>query len=82
MRQVRRHRGQPDHLAVPDHQLRRRHRHLRLPGQLGEYFDFMRFYVDGVLRQEWSGETGWASYTFPISDGVHVLECGTARMPA
>lgn len=38
-------------------------------------FDFLRFYIDGVLQESWSGEVSWAeeSYTLP-SSGVYSLE--------
>jgi hypothetical protein len=37
-------------------------------------FDFLNFYVDGNLLQQWSGEAGWATYVFPVSQGTHTLE--------
>ena len=39
-------------------------------------FDELRFYIDGVLMQKWSGtaSTGWVlSSTFPIGLGAHTL---------
>ena len=39
-------------------------------------FDELQFYIDGVLKQSWSGTavSGWqASSTFPITAGVHTL---------
>lgn len=39
-------------------------------------FDFLRFYVDGVKLGEWSGvanETTWATATFALTAGNHVL---------
>jgi hypothetical protein len=37
-------------------------------------WDFLNFYVDGVLQQQWSGEVDWTSYSFPLSAGTHTLE--------
>ncbi|HET7625968.1 MAG TPA: M36 family metallopeptidase [Verrucomicrobiae bacterium] len=37
-------------------------------------FDFLKFFVDGTLRNQWSGEAGWANFSFPISAGTHTLE--------
>lgn len=37
-------------------------------------WDTLAFYVDGVLRQQWSGDTGWTGYGFSIDPGVHTLE--------
>ena len=52
-------------------------------GGLGSFFakvssepgwDFLDFYVDGVLQEQWSGEVDWTSYAFPLSAGAHTLE--------
>lgn len=37
-------------------------------------YDFFSFYVDGVLLQRWSGEFGWATYSFPLTATNHTLE--------
>lgn len=39
-----------------------------------ENWDFLEFYVDGVLRDSWSGEQDWVSYSFPLTAGNHTLE--------
>ena len=36
-------------------------------------FDFLEFYIDGVLQNRWSGELDWAVVSFPISAGTHTL---------
>lgn len=36
-------------------------------------FDFLRFYVDGVVRGEWSGNVDWSEVSFPVSAGAHEL---------
>jgi hypothetical protein len=33
-------------------------------------WDFLNFYDNGVLLQRWSGEVGWATYTFPLAAGT------------
>jgi len=37
-------------------------------------FDWLRFVVDGIVRQQWSGEVGWASHAHPLTAGDHTLE--------
>ncbi len=44
-----------------------------------ENWDFLNFYVDGALLQQWSGEVGWTSYSFPLSAGTHTLEWRYAK---
>lgn len=36
-------------------------------------YDFLEFYIDGVLKGSWSGEWGWSVVSFPISAGTHTL---------
>ncbi len=45
-------------------------------------WDWLRFYVDGVLRQQWSGEGGWANFAFPLTAGSHTLEWLYSKDPA
>ncbi|MES2932445.1 MAG: fibronectin type III domain-containing protein, partial [Pseudomonadota bacterium] len=35
--------------------------------------DFLRFYIDGVLQQSWTGLLDWNTFSFPISAGQHTL---------
>jgi hypothetical protein len=42
-------------------------------------FDFLNFYLDNVLQQQWSGEVGWATYLFPLSAGTHTLKWTYAK---
>jgi hypothetical protein len=37
-------------------------------------YDFLRFHVDGIPLQSWSGAEGWASFNFPLAAGTHTLE--------
>ncbi|MBN3034810.1 MAG: carboxypeptidase regulatory-like domain-containing protein [Bacteroidales bacterium] len=34
-------------------------------------YDFLRFYIDGVQQDEWSGELGWGEASFPVPSGTH-----------
>ncbi len=35
--------------------------------------DLLRFYIDGVLKQSWSGETPWTQATFAVGNGEHTF---------
>ena len=37
-------------------------------------WDTLNFYVDGALQQKWSGDTGWQTWHFGLSEGPHTLE--------
>ncbi len=37
-------------------------------------YDFLRFYIDGNLIEEWSGEAGWATYSTTLDSGTHTFE--------
>ena len=37
-------------------------------------YDFLKFYADGVLQQEWSGQWNWTSSSWPVPAGTHDLE--------
>jgi polygalacturonase len=45
-------------------------------------WDFLNFYVDNVLLQRWSGEVGWATYTFLLTAGSHTVEWRYVKDPA
>jgi hypothetical protein len=36
-------------------------------------FDFLRFYIDGVEQQNWSGVTGWGNVNFAVATGTHTF---------
>ena len=51
-------------------------------GQAGEFsfyrkvssesgWDWLKFYIDGVERQSWSGEEDWEKATYPVNAGAH-----------
>jgi hypothetical protein len=42
-------------------------------------FDTLRFYLDGTLIEQWSGNQGWARFSFPITAGPHTLEWQYAK---
>ena len=46
------------------------------------YYDALNFYVDGILIQQWSGEAGWATFTFPLTAGPHTLTWTYAKDPS
>lgn len=37
-------------------------------------YDFLSFYIDGAEQIRWHGETDWASFTYPLDAGHHLLE--------
>lgn len=45
-------------------------------------FDFLSFYVDGVLMQQWSGIQSWSTYSFPVPAGTHTLQWTYAKDPS
>jgi hypothetical protein len=36
-------------------------------------YDYLQFYIDGVLKDQVSGETEWEEKTYSISSGTHIL---------
>lgn len=36
-------------------------------------YDFLRFYVDGEKKAEWSGTTAWQPFTIIVNPGMHTL---------
>lgn len=36
-------------------------------------WDYLRFYIDGNLQDEWSGENPWATFSYPVSTGMHTF---------
>ena len=37
-------------------------------------FDFLKFYIDGVEQDKWSGEEDWAEVSFPVMAGTRIFE--------
>lgn len=52
------------------------------PGELSFYrtvsseenYDYLKFFVDGTLMAEWSGEVAWDQETYQLEAGNHLLE--------
>ncbi len=36
-------------------------------------YDYLRFYIDDVMKEEWSGEADWALHSYSASQGSHVF---------
>ncbi len=45
-------------------------------------WDSLNFYVDGALLQQWSGQIGWANYSFSLTAGPHTLEWSYVKDPS
>jgi len=37
-------------------------------------YDYLRFYIDGVEQNKWSGSIGWSQESFPVSPGLHTFK--------
>ena len=37
-------------------------------------FDFLLFYIDNVVQEQWSGEEPWKRVAFPVSAGTHTFK--------
>lgn len=37
-------------------------------------YDYLRFYVDGIMMGEWDGEMDWAEETYNVPSGVHTIK--------
>ncbi|MCB0806000.1 MAG: T9SS type A sorting domain-containing protein [Bacteroidales bacterium] len=37
-------------------------------------YDFLRFYIDGVMEGEWDGQGSWSLETFAVTAGVHTFK--------
>lgn len=44
-------------------------------------YDYLKFSVDGVERQRWSGEVGWASYVISLTAGTHTFQWDYVKDP-
>ncbi|MBE0543457.1 MAG: S8 family serine peptidase [Verrucomicrobia bacterium] len=44
-------------------------------------YDYLKFSVDGVEVQRWSGEVGWATFMFPVTAGDHTLRWDYVKDP-
>ncbi len=37
-------------------------------------YDFLQFYIDGQMKDEWSGEEGWAEVAYDVTMGEHTFK--------
>lgn len=37
-------------------------------------YDYLKFYLDGTVEGEWSGEVGWTQATYPVTAGTHTFK--------
>lgn len=37
-------------------------------------YDYLSFYIDGALQEEWSGDVAWSAETYAVSTGVHTFK--------
>ncbi len=44
-------------------------------------YDYLKFSVDGLEVQRWSGEVGWATFVYPITAGEHTLRWDYVKDP-
>jgi hypothetical protein len=42
-------------------------------------WDFLRFFIDGVQQEQWSGVNPYAQFTFPVAAGAHTFEWRYAK---
>jgi hypothetical protein len=38
-----------------------------------ESFDYLSFYIDGMLQDKWSGEQAWTQASFPVTEGTRTF---------
>ena len=37
-------------------------------------YDYLRFYIDGVQKEQWSGEVAWSNVTYAVTPGLHTFK--------
>jgi len=37
-------------------------------------YDYLQFYIDGSLQDEWSGESSWSEESYAVTPGIHTFE--------
>jgi hypothetical protein len=37
-------------------------------------YDYLRFFIDNQMKNEWSGEIGWTQATYPVTAGTHTFK--------
>lgn len=38
------------------------------------WYDYLKFEIDGVIKNRWDGESNWELITYPLSTGTHTLK--------
>ena len=46
--------------------------HCKVSSESG--YDYLKFYIDGVEKGNWSGEEDWAEESFPVAEGTRTFE--------
>ena len=44
------------------------------PVSWGQYYDYLAFYIDDVLKTQWAGTVAWAQHSYPVTVGQHELK--------
>jgi len=39
-----------------------------------QHYDYLRFYIDGTIQDEWSGDEDWTQVSFPVRAGRRIFE--------
>ena len=39
-----------------------------------ETYDFLKFYIDGTMLEQWSGEVPWSEVSYPVTAGTHTFK--------
>ncbi len=37
-------------------------------------YDFLQFFIDNQMQEQWSGEEGWTRVSYPVTAGVHAFK--------
>nr|NQU92215.1 hypothetical protein [Bacteroidota bacterium] len=37
-------------------------------------YDFLQFFIDGAMKDEWSGNAGWLRAAYPVNEGTHTFK--------
>ena len=47
-----------------------------------QWFDYLSFYIDGVMQASISGDSGWQQQAFAVANGSHTLKWTYAKDPS
>jgi carboxypeptidase T len=45
-------------------------------------FDYLRFYIDGSLQDQWAGEVPWGEVTYLVTAGIHTFRWSYQKDPS